>query len=512
MKTGSNDKSKMENDGWKMIRTIRNLILLALTAGVPRIVGALFIHKEPFGDAYCYIEQATMMRGKIVTGYLAIENLYGFWLPLYQFFCSIVAVPFNHPVYVSRLVAALAGTGVCVLVYVFSYVLTSSQRISLAAFLAIAFNPFHVEYSFSAMTDIPHALLVMLCLYFVITDRWKLAALMGAAACLIRLESWMLILVVPAIQIMRRRTWPVLTALILSAGPAIWFFICWKTTGDPLASFHAHNQYMAARLVAHPEFARLTLDRLWSDANRIAYSMNIAVLVGCLAALWFVFREWRKGARERKAFQFTNPMVCLAFFFAYLSFILFAYLTKNNTDIWPRYGLILFSLGLPVLAYAAQQIFRGRAALAQAALIVALLIGFVQLKTQVEDLARFVTQKTRPETIANYLKQEYDADPSIRVFCDSPEVRVMSGIPGDHFYHSFFDGVPKDREGFVGFLRTKGIKFLMIPEEDETSTPSQLFPPGRVRDTGVFEDVIPPPDDRRADSLYRVRDVKSPAG
>jgi hypothetical protein len=512
MKIGSNDKWKMENDKWKMIRSPRNLGLLALTAGVPRIVGALFVHKEPFGDAYCYIEQVTMMRGKIVTGYLAIENLYGFWLPLYQFFCSIVSVPVNHPVYVSRLVAAVAGTGVCALVYVFSYVLTSNQRISLAAFLAIAFNPFHLEYSFSAMTDIPHALLVMLCLYFVITDRWKLAALMGAAACLIRLESWMLILLVPAIQVMRRRTWPVLTALILSTGPAIWLFICWKTTGDPLASFHAHNQYMAARLIAHPEFTRLTLDRLWIDANRIAYSLNIAVLVGCLAALWLLFRDWRKSAGLSEWLKVNNPLVCALFFFAYFGFIVFTYVTKNNTDIWPRYGLILFSLGLPLLAYVAQQIFRGRAALAQAALIIAMLIGFVQLKTQVEDLARFVTQKTRPETIANYLRQEYAADPSIRVFCDSPEVRVMSGIPGDHFYHSFFDGIPKDREGFVGFLRTNGIKFLMIPEEDETSTPSQLFSPGQARDTGVFEGVIPPPDDRRADSLYRIRDKKPPPG
>jgi hypothetical protein len=493
------------------VRSARNLILISLTAGVPRIFGALFVHKEPFGDAYCYIEQVTMMRGKIVTGYLAIENLYGFWLPLYQFFCSIVAVAVNQPVYVSRLVAAVAGTGVCVLVYVFSYVLTSSQRLSLAVFLAIAFNPFHVEYSFSAMTDIPHALLVMACLYFVITDRWKLAALMGAAACLIRLESWMLILLVPAIQIMRRRTWPVLTALILSAGPAIWLFICWKTTGDPLASFHAHNQYMAARLTAHPEFNQFTLDRIWIDGNRLAYSMNMAVLAGCVAGLWLLWREWRKRPKWTTLGESSNVhhlFVCLAFFFAYLSFILFAYLTKNNTDIWPRYGLILFSLGLPVLAYAAQQIFRGRAVLVQAALMIAMLIGFVQLKTQVEDLARFLTQKTRPEIIANYLRQEYAADPSIRVFCDSPEVRVMSGIPGDHFYHSFFDGVPKDREGFVGFLRTKGIKFLMIPEEDETSMPSQLFPPGRVRDTGVFEDVIPPPDDRRADSLYRVRSEK----
>ena len=492
-------------------RSIRNLVLLSLTAGVPRIVGALFVHKEPFGDAYCYIEQATMMRDKIVTGYLAIENLYGFWLPLYQFFCSIVSVPFNQPVYVSRLVAAVAGTGVCLLVYVFSYLLTSSQRLSLAAFLAIALNPFHLEYSFSAMTDIPHALLVMACLYFVITDRWKLAALMGAAACLIRLESWMLILLIPAIQVMRRRTWPVLTALILSTGPAIWLFICWRTTGDPLASFHAHNQYMTARLVAHPEFTRLTLDRLWSDANRLAYSLNIAVLVGCIGALWLLFRDWRKSAGLSEWLKVTDPLVCTLFFFAYFGFIAFTYLTKNNTDIWPRYGLILFSLGLPVLAYSAQQIFKQRSVLAIAALGIALLIGLAQLKTQVEDLARFVTQKTRSLTIANVLKHEYASDPTIKIFCDSPEVRVVSGIPGDHFYHSFFDGIPKDREGFVGFLRAKGIKLLVIPEENETSVPSQLFP-GLVKDTAVFEGVVPAPDDRHIDSLYRVRDAKPPAG
>src|SRR5262245_28219265 len=102
------------------IGSIRNLVFLSLTAGVPRILGAVFIHKEPFGDAYCYIEQVTMLRGKIVGGYLALENLYGFWLPLYQFFCSLVAVPFNRPVYVSRVVAALTGIGVCLLVYVFS--------------------------------------------------------------------------------------------------------------------------------------------------------------------------------------------------------------------------------------------------------------------------------------------------------------------------------------------------------------------------------------------------------
>ena len=251
---------------------------------------------------------------------------------------------------------------------------------------------------------------------------------------------------------------------------------------------------------------------MWVDANRIAYGMNVAVLVGCIAALWLLFRDWRRSASRSAWLKVTDPLVCAMFFFAYFSFILFTYLTKNNTDIWPRYGLILFSLGLPVLAYSARQFLQQRNVVAMAILGIAIFVGIFQLKTQVEDLARFVTQKTRPEAIASYLRQAYAADASIKIFCDSPEVRIMSGIPGDHFYHSFFDNVPKDAPAFVGYLRRNGIKFLIIPEEDETSTPSQLFPPGRVKDTGAFEEIIPPPDGRRADSLYRVRDVKSPPG
>jgi len=134
----------------------------------------------------------------------------------------------------------------------------------------------------------------------------------------------------------------------------------------------------------------------------------------------------------------TDALVCALFFLAYFGFIVFTYLTKYNTDSCPRYGLILFSLGLPVLAYSAQQIFKQRSIWPKVALGIAVVIGLLQVKTQTEDLARFVTQKTRSLTIANVLKQEYAADPTIKIFCDSPEVRVVSGIPGDHFYHSFF--------------------------------------------------------------------------
>src|SRR5258708_1552148 len=489
-------------------RWLGSLVLIALTAGVPRIVGALFLHKEPFGDAYCYVEQMSGMRWKLVAGTFSVRDLFGFWLPLYQFSCSLISLVINQPVYISKLVAAVAGTGVCILVYLCTNVLTSSQKLSFLAALAIALNPFHIEYSASAMTDMPHALLVLACLYFILNEKWALAACVGAAACLIRMESWTLIAVFPTLYFLRRRRVPVLSMLILASGPVFWMFICWRAKGTPFASFRAQHQYMLERLVAHPELGRLTFDRVWIDANRLIYAVNVAVLVGCLAGVWFLVRDWRKGREWLKA---TDLMICLSFFFSYLGFIALAYLTKNQTDIWSRYGLILVALGLPVLAYSAQRIFRRPSVWAQVALGITLVIFALQFKTQADDLTRFVTQKTRPETIANYLKQEYAADPSIKIFCDSPEIRIISGIPGDHYYHSFSEGLSKDREGFLGFLRKNGITFLVIPEESETSTPSQLFP-GLITETGgIFEDLIPPPDDRRADSLYRVRADKFPA-
>ncbi len=492
--------------------TIPGLIVISLTAAVLRIVGAFFLQREPFGDAYCYVEQMAAYRSEVVSGKFSINYLYGFWLPLYQFFCGLITVVVNQPVYVGKLVSALAGTGVCVLVYLCSHVLTSSQKVSLVAALAIALNPFHLQYSSAAMTDVPHALMVIACMYSVLTERWTLAACFGAAAGLIRLDSWMLLVIVPVIQLMRQRKIPVLTILILGIAPAFWLFICWRATGDVLASFHAHDQYVSARLAAHPEFNSITLDRTWIDANRLAYSANIAVLAGCFAALWFLVREWRKTPRP-----FATPLAsphfavlftALSFVFGYFSFILLAYFTKNQSDIWPRYGLIIFALGLPVLAYSAQQLIKSPSVLAKVALGIALVAGASQFKTQAEDLKRFASTTDRSQTIANYLKQEYAGDPSLKIFCDHTEVRVISGIPRGQFFDSW--SAPKDRELFIGYLRANGIKYLVIPQEPETSIPSQLFP-GLIKDSGnVFEDVIPAPEGQRADSLYRVRAESPP--
>src|SRR5262249_22872110 len=243
-------------------------------------------------------------------------------------------------------------------------------------------------------------------------------------------------------------------------------------------------------------------ERVWLDVNRLAYSVNLAVLAGCFAALVLLVRTWFKRKTVTTDSRVGEMLICALFFFAYFGFIWLAYLTKNQSDIWPRYGLIMFTLGLPVLAYTAQQIYLSPSIPARAALGIALAAGAAHFKSQAVDLVRFEQDRDRSQIIANYLKEAYAADRSIKIFCDHPEVRVISGIPLNRFYNSF--GAPRDREGFRQFLRTNRISFLVIPQEPEISTPSQLFPE-IIREPGLFEGVIPAPDEQRADSLYRIR-------
>src|SRR5712692_10756962 len=91
-------------------------LTLALVSGVPRILGA-FILPNAFGDAYAYIRGIGSLSSKMSAGTFSLSDLFGFWLPLYQFTCAVVNVFVHQPFYVGKLVAAAFGIGSCLLVY-----------------------------------------------------------------------------------------------------------------------------------------------------------------------------------------------------------------------------------------------------------------------------------------------------------------------------------------------------------------------------------------------------------
>ncbi|HEX5081127.1 MAG TPA: glycosyltransferase family 39 protein, partial [Blastocatellia bacterium] len=299
---------------------------LILVSGVPRILGA-FLLPNAFGDAYSYFEYIEGMRSKMASGTFAIKDLHGFWFPMYQFTCAVISLVFGHTFYVAKLVSALCGIGVCLLIYQISMRLTDHRPFSLLAFTLTALNPLHVLYSSSSMTDIPHAFMVMASLYFVMGKRWKVAAVFAAAGGFMRIESWMLIALLPALQFLFQRRVSLAALGITLISPLFWFYICWKATGSALAYFEIRNRYLAEHIAANPAVTVFSQQRLFLDARRLFISTNLAVLLSCVAAVWMSLRrmiagnmDWRKcGTAELAGVTATN-----VFFFSNLGFLLLA--------------------------------------------------------------------------------------------------------------------------------------------------------------------------------------------
>src|SRR5438552_3492556 len=177
---------------------------LVLVSGIPRLAGA-FVLPNAFGDAYVYIRDIGAMTTKLSHGTFALTDLYGFWLPLYQFISAVMNIFVGNGFYAGKIVSALFGVGSCLLVYSITLRLTVSARAALLGFALIALNPLHVTYSASAMTDVPNAFFVLASLYFVLQRGWVLAAIFAALAGLTRVESWMFIGLIPAIQFLKER-------------------------------------------------------------------------------------------------------------------------------------------------------------------------------------------------------------------------------------------------------------------------------------------------------------------
>src|SRR5437763_16593627 len=122
--------------------------VLFLLPAIPRILGAFFL-PNAFGDAYVYIQEIGTLSTKLSTGVFRLTDLFGFWLPLYQFLSAIVNLPIKNGFYSGKLVAALFGVGSCLLVYALSFRVTTNRKAAISMFLLIALNPLHIFYSAS---------------------------------------------------------------------------------------------------------------------------------------------------------------------------------------------------------------------------------------------------------------------------------------------------------------------------------------------------------------------------
>jgi hypothetical protein len=273
--------------------------------------------------------------------------------------------------------------------------------------------------------------------------------------------------------------------LIMLLPPLFWFYVSWKATGDAFACFRQRQQYHDWLMTMNPAIAHFSIGNTLRDAATLLVSTDIAVLVACfVAARLLILRarraRHRRGSEPRAiASGYTQSsldsdliLAPLIFFFAFLGLLLLAYLTHQQPIIFPRYGLILFSLGLSILAWTYLWIREHKPQIARRVFIGILVIcvfdASVQLAGAVGELNRYSAQRA----VADYLRDHFDRNSNAKIFCDEATVRVLSGIPEEKFLSSA--NAPRDREAFLKFLSDNNIVYLIVVET-ERSTPFELF-------------------------------------
>jgi len=505
-----------------------DLILVFLTATIPRMIGACLL-PNAFGDAYAYTEQIYYLRRAILNGSFSLSSLFGFWLPLYQLICAAISAIAGSPFYVPKLVSAFCGGGVCVLVLLLTWQLTLSRSFSWAAAVIVAVNPYHILYSASAMTDVPHTFFILLCAYCCIRNRFVAAAFCALAAGLIRIESWVLIPIIPLAYLLtqsnlstiHKRVHAVfsttLLALVLCAGPVFWLIVTWRATGTLWKYFEIRNNYIVETLASSPSLAHLSLSRVGLDAVSLVYTSNPIILYFSGLVLLLLVKGdafcLSKPAIIRRLRQLlTKPQGCvLTFFFTHLIFLLMAYVTRNQPEIWPRYGLISFTLGLPLLAYGLtlNQPFTAPHSSRNLRLLY-LTGGFMVLQfcVQLIDVTRIVVKPDTNLIAAQFLEDQRRLDEATTIYCEDGAIRVLSGIPLEEFKDQY--NSPADENAFIESLRKNQVKLLVYKDLPGSRLKEIIAKiSGQQKRTGItLEKIVPLPRNQVGGDtiVYRVHE------
>jgi hypothetical protein len=472
-------------------------VFLLLGSGIPRILAAFLLPNEE-GDPYSYLQAIEIMRASIAGGTFTLSELFGFWLPLYQFICALISVVVGHPLYVAKLVSALCGTGVCLLVFQVSMQLTANRMLALLAFALIALNPIHIMYSAFSMSDVPHALMVLGSLYFAIKNRWVLAASFVAAGGLMRPESWLFVALLPALQWFLQRRVSLIAFFVALSAPVVWIYISWAATGDPLEYFKVRNDYIRELLSWNPGLADFSASHVLTDLRTLFYSAGPAVMIACLITAWLLVKHTGRQPNERSSESSSAVVVTVAYFFSSLGFLLLAYFTKNQPAIFARYCLVLFALGLPILAWTflAAREWKPAWALRLSVLLLALCLW--QLAFQLRDGAFFINHVSQKRIVAKYLSDNFQSSSRLKIFCDDDTVKVLAGIPADSFVSS--SSSPGDSKSLLGYLRENRVEYLVYERRDRSAVVTLFRDLGEERINDLFQLVASTNVDLR---LYR---------
>jgi hypothetical protein len=440
-------------------------------------------------DGYSYAETIALWSAKLSAGEFRLADLFGFWLPLFQFVAAIPNVWIDNPLVAGKMISSLCGATSCVLIFAITRDLTRSFVFAWIAFVLLLLNPLHLLYSAAAMTDVPFGCLVLASLWFVVRKRWTAAAVLGALAESVRLEGWTLVVLIPLLQFVAERKISLRSLSILLLPPLLWLGLSQLATGDPFAYFARRVQYQTSYLDFYPSRHGFAWPDILQDIEYLFIGANVFVFVAIIAAGGLSILHM-----VRRSPRFSWPaLVLAACAAAILGFLVLGYVTKRQPVILPRYGLIFFLLGLPLFLWWLQMLTNAwKHPLSRVVVAVAIALLLWQWRPQLLTIAKvlpdFRVHREIATIVANALQQPNAADR--RCFADAPSIHVLSRLPRERFVRSQTTppAAAQNPTAFESYLREQHVAYLVYTSVED-SLPAKLYPQfGRANsDTGNFE-------------------------
>jgi hypothetical protein len=273
---------------------------------------------------------------------------------------------------------------------------------------------------------------------------------------------------------LKERRVSVAAVIILLVPPLLWFYISWKATGNWLACFVQRQYYHDWLLAMNPALARFSFSSVLRDSAILILSTDIAVLTSAFVAGWIVLKHLPRSFSRTGFPEVLRPILGpVVFFFSVLGLLVTAYLTHQQPMIFPRYGLLLFSLGIPILAWTYLRVRQQRPFWARRLLVFVIALCVFDASIQLVGSVGSLNQTSAQRAAADYLRTHFEANSDAFIFSDEGTVSVMSGIPEQKFLTS--SDAPRDRAGFLAFLKEKNVPYLVFVNKGD-STPARLFP------------------------------------
>src|SRR5256885_13989223 len=137
-----------------------------------------------------------------------------------------------------------------------------------------------------------------------------------------RVESWMLIALLPALERLAGRRVSIRLCGLLLLAPLLWLAICWAATGDFLAYFHERSRYVNDIVAAYPHLQTMSLTRLWQNAYSLVHSANPVVMIGCFVGSGLLIRRRLvAGLPKHSENRLAVVAVGVLFFFLFIFFL-----------------------------------------------------------------------------------------------------------------------------------------------------------------------------------------------